>query len=86
MVARPFAADQLSAQLDDLRQIQVIPFHPAIVYPFKARVEAASDVDDNRIRVAAQESPGEAVELAAFQDHGHPANSSVRASVLRKVS
>jgi hypothetical protein len=73
MVARPFAADQLSSDLDDLRQIQVVPFHPAIIHTLEARIEAAPDVDDNRIRVATQEILGEAVEFAAFQDHSDPA-------------
>jgi hypothetical protein len=73
MVAHPLVADQLSSKLDDVWQIQVIPFHQAIVYTLEARIQTAPDVDDNPIRVATQEIMGEAVEFATFQDHGDPA-------------
>jgi hypothetical protein len=65
-------------QRDDVRKIQVIPFHPAIVWllradALKARIEAAPDMNHNRIWVAPQEILGKAVEFAGFQDHNDPA-------------
>ncbi len=68
MIAFPFTAEVLSSQRNDIRQIQVVPFHPTIVHTFEARVEATTDVNHPRLRVTAKEIPGVAVEFAGEYD------------------
>ena len=69
MIARPFAADELPAQFDDLRQIKIIPFCLAIIHTLKARVEAASNMDGDCLRVARQKISCVAIELSVTQDN-----------------
>ena len=54
MIALAFAADELPAQINDLRQIQVIPFRPAVIDALEARIETAPDMDDDCVRAAVQ--------------------------------
>ena len=70
MIAPPFIANQLPAQLDDVRQIQVIPLDLAVALrdAVEARVEAAADVHHDRLRVTAEEIPGVAVHFAGEHD------------------
>src|SRR5512136_1166558 len=70
MIAPPFIANQLPAQLDDLRQIQVVPLDLAVALrdALKARIEAAADMNHYRVRVARQEIPRVAVVLAGLHD------------------
>ncbi len=73
MIAFPLVEDKFPAQLDDLRQIQVVPLHPAVALrdTLEARIEATADVNHNRLRVAGQEIPRVAVEFPVAQDHCH---------------
>jgi len=69
MIPLPLAADKLLPQLDDVWQIQVVPLDPATFgHALKARIEAAPDVNHNRLWAARHEIPRVAVELPAAQD------------------
>ena len=73
MVASPGMAQESLAQGDDVRQIQVIPFHPGVVRrdPFETRVEAAPDVYDHGFGLTANKVPGVTVEFAREQVAHH---------------
>jgi hypothetical protein len=69
MIALAFAADELPAQLNDLRQIHVIPFHPAAFgHALEARIKAAPDMDDDCVRAAVQKIARKAIELPQAQN------------------
>jgi hypothetical protein len=73
---RPFAADELPAQFNDLWQIQVIPLYLAIIWLLRAdaletRVEPAPNMDNDRLRVACHKVPRVAVELPVTQDKSY---------------
>ena len=60
--------DELAAQINDLRQIQVVPFHAAVIYALEPCVEAAPDMDDGCVWAAAQKIARKAIELPQAQD------------------
>ncbi len=68
MIVSLLIADELPAQFDDIRKIQVVPLHLAVVHTFEARIESASDVNHYSVRVMAEEIPGVAVEFAGEYD------------------
>jgi hypothetical protein len=42
MVALTFIADELPAKIDDLREVQVVPFHLAIIHALEACIKATA--------------------------------------------
>ncbi len=70
MVTRYLIADQFSPQFDHFRQVEVVPLDPAVIHPFEARIEAATDVDDNPRRVMGQELPRVVVQLSTAKQDG----------------
>src|SRR5512139_1114092 len=54
MITLPSITDELPAQFDDFRQIQVIPLDLAIIHALEARIEAAPDVNHHPFRIARQ--------------------------------
>lgn len=55
MVAFVALAEQFAATVDHLRHVQVVPLHPTVVDPLESGVEAAADVHDHRVGMAAEE-------------------------------
>ncbi|OGO66738.1 MAG: hypothetical protein A2029_13805 [Chloroflexi bacterium RBG_19FT_COMBO_47_9] len=61
---------QLMAQLYHFRQVEIVPFHLAIIHPLKTRNQTTADVDDHRFRVAGQKILRPAIEFPQAHDGG----------------